>query len=476
MISSDLTAAPDIQFNNKILDALSWIGLSEDIYDQETGQTIYETRFICFEGTIRSAKSVTAIVGFHHRVQSQKAKFALIAAKDTDSINDNILNAKLGLLTMFPDYYRIKKDEIGGYYVAVLGTDKKILLAGYADTSKWKKILGKDIETILIDEINIADELFVNETFARQGATEHPITICTLNGDDPNHPIYQNRINKCLIIGNAPASIISDMNSVKTKKRGYYYMHWDFEDNPALNQKQKRNLRTLYPIGSFYHKTRTLGERGKWGKMIYSDYMSPDLIVDLDEVDDHGRPKYPIARYTIGIDIAANRATNTFVLVGFEKDYKWAAVVDLDVFKSEKNGRQVGYQYKTERLKSFLQRHSNIWNLIDGGFVDSAENNYIKDLQTLDLPIPIAPSYKATIKDRIDLNIILFNLRRLLFGTKAKAAYDAYMAAVWVKGKEGKEREDNNLPMNDIMDGTEYGETRHMNKLLLAAKKVSENR
>jgi hypothetical protein len=27
--------------------------------------------------------------------------------------------------------------------------------------------------------------------------------------------------------------------------------------------------------------------------------------------------------------------------------------------------------------------------------------------------------------------------------------------------------------MNDIMDAVEYGETRHMNKLLLAAKRVS---
>ncbi len=473
MISSVLTAAPDIQFNSKILDALSWIGLSEDIYDQDTGQTIYETRFICFEGTIRSAKSVTAIVGFHHRVQSQKAKFALIAAKDTDSINDNILNAKLGLLTMFPDYYRIKKDEIGGYYVAVLGTDKKILLAGYADTSKWKKILGKDIETILIDEINIADELFVNETFARQGATEHPITICTLNGDDPNHPIYQNRINKCLIIGNAPASIISDMNSVKTKKRGYYYMHWDFEDNPALNQKQKRNLRTLYPVGSFYHKTRTLGERGKWGKMIFADYMNPDCIVDIYAKDENGKLKYPLSRFTIGVDIAENRATNVFALLGFSKNFEYAAIVDIEVFKSEQNGRSVGYGYKTDRLKAFLTRHSNILNLIDGAFVDSAEGNYIKDLQTAGLPIAIAPSYKATIKERVDLNIILFTLKRLYIHNQAIAAYNAYMAAVWVKGKEGKEREDNNLPMNDIMDAVEYGETRHMNKLLLAAKRVS---
>jgi hypothetical protein len=464
---------PEVEFNNKILDALSWISLDQDYYDEASRMVIYETRFFCMEGTIRSAKSVTAVMGFHLRVQQQTAKFALIAAKDTDAINDNILNAKRGLLTLYPDKYKIKKDEIGGYYVDVVGKDIKILLAGYADASKWKKILGKDIETVLIDEINIADELFVNETFARQGATLHPITIATLNGDDPNHVIYQERINKCLIVGDAPASIMADMDQVTVKKRGYYYMHWTFDDNPVLNKKQKRNLRTLYPVGSFYHKTRTLGERGKWGKMIYADYISPDCIVDIYAKDEQGNLKYPLHRYAIGIDIADNRATNVFSLVGFAKNYEYAAIVDLDVFKSEQQGKAVGYKYKTDRLWAFLERHSNILNLIDGGFVDSAEGNYIKDLQSLNLPIPIAPSYKATIKDRIDLNIILFNLGRFLIHNKCMVAYNAFMSSTWVKGQEGKVREDNNLPMNDIMDATEYAETRHMNKLLTAARRVS---
>jgi len=43
---------------------------------------------------------------------------------------------------------------------------------------------------------------------------------------------------------------------------------------------------------------------------------------------------------------------------------------------------------------------------------------------------------------------------------------------VWKKGREGKEREDNNLPMNDIMDAVEYGQTRHMNALLAALKRM----
>jgi len=36
-------------------------------------------RLVAFEGTVRAIKTVTAIIGFHYRVQASKAKFHLIA-------------------------------------------------------------------------------------------------------------------------------------------------------------------------------------------------------------------------------------------------------------------------------------------------------------------------------------------------------------------------------------------------------------
>ena len=244
---------------------------------------------------------------------------------------------------MYPDKYKFSKDPIGGYYIEVIGTDKEILLVGYSDASKWEKILGKDIETILIDECNIADEQFMNESFARQGATEHPITIMTLNGDDPGHKIYTDRVNKSLIIGNCPVSIRADMDRVTIKKRGYYYMHFTFKNNPKLTAKMIRDLNALYPRGSHYHKTRILGERGKWGITIFSDYMTPDLLVDIKAKDQNGKPIYNLIKHAIGVDIAEGRATNVFAIVGFEKDYKYAALCGLMVFPTAQSGRKVGY-------------------------------------------------------------------------------------------------------------------------------------
>jgi len=113
---------------------------------------------------------------------------------------------------------------------------------------------------------------------------------------------------------------------------------------------------------------------------------------------------------------------------------------------------------------------------IEGVFVDSAEQNYITDLRAefkqLNLP-PVAGSYKATIKDRIDLLIVLMSSLRIKFNNteQGRNALQAYKISKWKDGKKGEEREDNNEWQNDVMDSTEYAITRHMITLLKAGKK-----
>ena len=137
-------------------------------------------------------------------------------------------------------------------------------------------------------------------------------------------------------------------------------------------------------------------------------------------------------------------------------------------FKSDSKG----YAYKTEMLKVFLAKHKG--KVIECISVDSAEENFIRDLKGERLGYDVVSSYKATIKARIDLNIILFSKKRFLFDKSTYEAFRAYQSAMWVKGKEGKEREDNNLPMNDIMDSIEYAETVWMKTLAMAENRYKE--
>ena len=423
-----------------------------------------QVRMLVFEGTVRSSKTVTAIQAFFYRVYKSDSYLHLIAGYDFDSINDNLLDADgLGLLTQFSKYCKLKKDRIGCYYVEMRTAKglKKIKLAGYSNVAKWKKVLGGSIECIFIDEVNIADKQFVQECFARQTSFDNPFTIFTLNGDIPTHYIYTDYINTCKILGDAPATIRADMDKTP-KVKGRYYMHWTFEDNPIMTADKIANAKLQYPTGSYYYTIKILGERGVPGDLIFVDYINDGLIADLKYED------YDI--FTVGVDIGATRAQNSFVLVGFKRNFTECAVLDKRTFQ------ECGYKQKTEMLKNTVSAWLSKNIAIEGVFVDSAEQNYITDLRTefkqLGLP-PVAGSYKATIKDRIDLLIVLMASLRIKFNNteQGRNALQAYKISKWKDNKKGEEREDKNEWQNDVMDRTEYAITRHMVTLLKAGKK-----
>lgn len=450
-----LTMSKKLIINDRFLDVMT-VALSP------------KTRLLVGEGTIRSGKTVDIKNAFFEAVQDSDEEMHLIAAQDLDAINDNILEGFDGLLNIYPEYLKITRDEIGGFYIACKcdlpgrPREKKILLAGTVNANKWKKILGKTLGVIMVDEVNTASEQFVDECFSRQASANRPLTLWTMNGDVPTHWIYEKYINRCKIIGEAPASIRADMDKVQ-KEAGWYYMHFTMKHNPIMTPEKIEAASRIYPVGSYYYTIKILGERGAPGKLIYLDYLSEELLKPFDQKEWH--------RYGIGVDIGSKRAKNTFVLKGYRHNFTENIVVDAMEFQG------LGYKEKKEKLIAFCQSYAHL--PIEYIAIDSAEANFIRDIQgdfkRLGLP-PVIESYKATIKERIDMEIVLFATRRAFFNSQKQGAmrvYSAYKIAKWTEGKEGQEREDNNEWLNDLMDGNEYADTRHMIKLMKASKEVS---
>ena len=161
-------------------------------------------RFLCLEGPARSAKTVEAIEIFFRRVYNSSQKYHCIASQTYETARDNIIEADtVGLTFTHPNVHWCGKN------LTLIGADGKkkvIKVCGFLDAARWKKILGGTIENFLIDEINVANETFIDECFARQLSCEKPFMICTLNGDDPDHFVYQKYINYAKIIGDCPES------------------------------------------------------------------------------------------------------------------------------------------------------------------------------------------------------------------------------------------------------------------------------
>ena len=422
-------------------------------------------RQLTLEGTVRSSKTVSAIEGFFERVYYSKNIRHLAASFTMSTLNDNLLIADgFGFLTKFEKYCTLTKDRIGSSYLDVdCGKygKKKISLCGYSNKKMWKNVLGGSIENIFIDEANIADKQFLLECYARQTSFPNPFTVYTLNGDIPTAPIYD-FVNPSKILGDCPASIRAQMDAV-AKKAGHYYMHWTMKDNPIMTAQKIADASSLYPVGSFYHTVKILGERGTPGYPIYVDYIDEAKVLQ----------KIDIAKlhsFTVSMDIGATRAQNSITLIGYTKNYDMAAVVAQESFP------QVGYREKTEKLKRFIRKWKALGaNYIENTIIDSAEQNYIQDLREEfkrdGLPEVIG-SYKATIKERIDMNVILLSAGKLIFNdtTDGKAALSAFKEATWKEGEIGKERKDENEPWNDKLDSIEYGETRHMKALIRSVK------
>lgn len=428
----------------------------------------YTTYVMAFEGSIRSIKTTTVIQMLHFLVQQSDEIFHLISAQDNSSINEVLLRSEVGLLTLYPEFYQMKKDQIGGYYIEVkcdvIGKPsiKKILLCGFGNKARWKAINGHQFGVILLDEANNSDKQFLDECFARQANVNHPKMLFTLNGDSPTHFIYQDYINFCKILGKAPASIIADMSQQRNKE-GYYYVHFTMYDNPTMTEEKIKRTMDIYPMGSYYYKIKILGERGTSGKLIYNEYMEPKKHLKMHFLNEFNE-------FVVGCDIGATKAKNSLALVGYNRDKTKVAILDKYTFK------QCGYDSKRKIMLAIVKNWVSMGYPIKVMCVDSAEQNFIIDLKSAfkEEGIFVVSSYKATIKQRIDMMIILLALGIISFNNTKEGndAYNAYLMAKWAEGKEGQEREDKNEEINDIMDSIEYALTFHMKELMHKANQA----
>lgn len=449
-----MTATRSMKFTDKMLDNMA-LAIRENV------------SLLVAEGAIRSSKTVTMIQVFNTAVRTSPENLHFIAAKDLDAVRDNILHSDgLGLLDTFPDI-QMQKEEIGGYFLTIPGFDgniKKVLLVGYDKKDKWKKILGKTIGVELIDESNLASEQFLDEAFARQASADKPLTIYTLNGDDPKHYCYTKYINYCKPLGTVPSSILNDMNKYPNKK-GWYYMHWTMNDNPAMTPEKIERAKQIYPRDSYYYTIKILGERGIAEGLIYKLYATNQsrYLITQDKLP-------PLSHVNIGMDFGGNGSAHTFVATGFNMQ-----MTDLYVLRSkrllakdvtpDKLYDEFEIFFKTVQ-KGFGIRAMNV-------YCDSAEQTLISGLKNRVLSKGIAAvirnALKKQIKDRIEFEQLALSLVRIhILDDGTESFQDAFRTAVY-DSRDGhtSERLDNGTTDIDTMDAFEYSIEADMKSIMI---------
>ena len=431
-------------------------------------------RLLASEGTIRSSKTITLEEAFTIVLNETKDYLHLIACKDSDAINDNILESNgLGLLKRYPNLYKLKKDKIGGYYLQFKDTrhrTKKVLLCGYDKAPSWSKILGKTLGIIFVDEVNIASKQFIEECFSRQASAERPLTLWTLNGDDPSHWIYQEYINYCkpLLREEIPQSILEDMDEVVDKK-GWYYLHLNFKDNPVMTPEKIESIYNIYPESSFYFKTKVLGCRGAPSGSIYAQFLNN---YTLENEPDRQKTIF----YDIGLDIGNNeiKRGTILTLTAIERGYTEAYVIESYEAKSMEVNSLV--QELTNKIGEWYDKYdyyrfNGVW--IDSyGAIQLMLETLRREVRKQNMNVRVEPCMKFGDEKgrmaRLELIMMLINQRRIHFTERSKNTLNSLKKLVYNE-KDGLPLDENQLEM-DYYDSLCYALTPHIRELTRVLK------
>ena len=429
-------------------------------------------RLVSCEGTVRSSKTIDLIEAFIIALDDTPDYLHLIACKDNDAITDNILDSNgLGILKRYPNLFKLKKDKIGGYYLDFKDTRhrrKKILLCGYDKAPSWSKILGKTLGIILVDEVNIASKQFIDECFARQASAERPLTLWSLNGDDPSHWIYQEYINYCkpLMREEIPQTILNDMDE-KPNKKGWFYFHFNFRDNPVMTEAKIEAIKDIYPVGSFYYNVKVLGIRGRAEGTIFAQYIiDKELEKEMD--------KQRIITYDIGLDIGNNeiKRGTILTLTAIERGFTDVYVIESYEAKSmEVNSlvaeltNKIGEWYdKYDRFRFngvWMDSYGAIQLMLETLRREIAKAN-MHQLQGKVNPCMKFGDEKGR-KARLELLMMLISQRRIHFNDKSKNTLNSLKKLVYNE-KDGLPLDENQLEM-DYYDSLCYALTPHIREL-----------
>lgn len=431
-------------------------------------------RLIACEGTVRSGKTIDLLEVFVIALDNTTDYLHLIACKDNDAINDNILDCNgLGLLKRYPNLFKQKKDKIGGYYLQFKDTKgrlKKILLCGYDKAPSWSKILGKTIGIVLIDEVNIASKQFVDECFSRQASADKPLTLWSLNGDDPSHYIYTEYINYCkpLLRDTIPQSILDDMDNYPNKK-GWFYFHFNFTDNPIMTPDKIEAIKSIYPKDSFYYMVKVLGERGRSEGSIFAQF-----IKDSEMYRDIDRNK--IIAYDIGLDLGNNeiKRGTILTLTAIERGFTEAYVVESYEAKSMEVNALV--QEITHKIGEWYDaydsyRFNGVW--IDSyGAIQLMLETLRREVVKQRINLQVNPCMKFGEEQgrtaRLELVMMLINQRRIHFTERSRNTLNSLKKLVYNE-KDGLPLDENQLEM-DYYDSLCYALTPHIRELTRVLK------
>lgn len=280
------------------------------------------SRMNIYEGSVRSGKSYIALRRFLKELRIGPQGEYIIVGKSERTVLHNVIEPLNG--PQFMDGTIKYNRGLGEFTIF----DKKVYVVGANDERAEGKIRGSTFAGALVDEATIIPESFFKMLLSRL-SIEGAKLFATTNPDSPLHWLKVDYLDRAEELGRDHISVFK----------------FNLDDNPALGQAYKDNLRKEY--------------KGLWYKrFILGDWvLAEGAIYDFFDTNLHvvKGPKTYAKQYFVGIDYGT---TNPFaaVLIGFNDEAHPALWVEKEYYWDSK---AMGHQKTDSEYAQALEREFN---------------------------------------------------------------------------------------------------------------------
>lgn len=333
------------------------------------------------EGQTSAGKTtVAAGVKFILKIMSSDRKQHVLAGRSVGVIVKNIVESDLGIKAIWGDIVEVFPNGRGSQKIPHMiihcnDGDKICYLISYSNISSWKVVLGMQVGTAFLDEVNTSDIAFVNEISARWNTW-----FCmTLNPDSPDTPVYEQYINKARPVKkykkDVPEPILRDLYSCKSKE-GWGYWFFRMEDNAGLSKERMQQIKESVPEGTKMYKNKILGLREKATGIVFANFNRNKHCITKEQAK-----KMKFTKYTAGLDTSYSTETSDTCAMIFGGITTKSEFVVLDEYII-KNSKEELFAPSDIALKfiAFLEKNRKEWGFARNTFIDCADQATISEL------------------------------------------------------------------------------------------------
>jgi PBSX family phage terminase large subunit len=287
---------------------------------------------------------------------------------------------------------------------------------------------------VYVDEANLQHPNTIAECFNRTIASKSRKHFFTLNPDVPAHWLYTDYLDKYK----------------EENQSGYRWFHFTLDDNPAISEERKAELKSQY-TGVFY-KRFILGLRVNAEGGCYPSFTENNVLSEI--------PKN-IMFVEIGADIGGGKSATTNNATAYFKlnDKLCFCCIDETYNKTITDPDLIIGDWE-----QFARKQKSQYTCIDT-FIDSAEQIIRTGMKKRGV-CNIQNSLKAPIVDRIRFLDLMFSLGRAFIYKDCKYTINAVQSAVWTTTGTTQTRLDNGTSNIDSLDSWEYSWERRMKEII----------